>query len=306
MGGHDREGSRPVTRSDQRLATWSALGAVALWSTVATAFKLSLRVLDVYRLLLVAVLVSLGCLTLVLAGQRRLRELHRTPPGDRARALALGALNPFAYYLVLLAAYSRLPAQVAQPINYTWALTLSWLAIPVLGQRPRPRVLVAGVVCYAGVFLIATGGRVAGAAGADPLGVALALGSTVLWAAYWLVNTRSRLDPVVSLWWNFAGAAPLCAAAVAWRSSFALPAAGLLAGAYVGAIEMGFAYVLWLGALRRATSAARVANLIFLSPPLSLVLINFVLREPVRATTVAGLALITAGLWWQRRAGSPA
>lgn len=295
-----------MTGTDQRRATWSALGAVALWSTVATAFKLGLRVLDVYRLLLVAVLVSLACLTLVLAGQRRVRELGRTAPGDRARALALGALNPFAYYLVLLAAYDRLPAQVAQPINYTWALTLSWLAIPVLRQRPRPRVLAAGLVCYAGVFLIATGGRAPGAGSADPLGVGLALGSTVLWSVYWLVNARSRLDPVVGLWWNFAGAAPLCAAAVAWRSSFAMPAAGLAAGAYLGAVEMGFAYVLWLGALRRAASAARIANLIFLSPLLSLVLINFVLHEPVRLATVAGLALIIGGLWWQRAdAASP-
>lgn len=300
-----REGDQ-VTGTDQRRATWCALGAVALWSTVATAFKLGLRVVDVYRLLLVAVVVSLACLSLVLLAQRRLRELGRPPAGERARAAALGALNPFAYYLVLLAAYDRLPAQVAQPINYTWALTLSWLAIPVLRQRPGRRVLVAGVVCYAGVFLIATGGRLSGAGAADPLGVGLALGSTVLWAAYWLANTRSRLDPVVGLWWNFAGAVPLCAAATAWRSSFVLPAAGWAAGAYLGAVEMGFAYVLWLGALRRAASAAKVANLIFLSPPLSLVLINFVLREPVRPATVAGLGLIIAGLWWQRRDGAAA
>jgi len=246
------------------------------------------------------VLASLACLTAVLLAQRRCGDLARTPAGDRMRGLLLGVLNPFAYYLVLFAAYDRLPAQVAQPINYTWALTLSWLAIPLLRQKPRRRVLLAGVVCYAGVLLIATGGSAAGFAAADALGVSLALGSTVLWALYWLANARSRLDPVVGLWWNFAGAAPLCAAVVALRSSFALPAAGLLGGLYVGAFEMGFTYILWLSALRLATSAARVANLIFLSPLLSLVLINFVLHEPVRPATVAGLGLIIGGLWWQR------
>ena len=289
--------------TNQRRATACALGAVGIWSTVATAFKLALRDLDTFQLLLVADVVSLACLGAVLAWQRRPAAPFRVAAGDRWRALALGALNPFAYYLVLFAAYDRLPAQVAQPINYTWALTLSWLAIPMLRQKPRPRVLAAGVVCYAGVVLIATGGRAPGHGSADIAGVGLALGSTVLWALYWLANARSRLDPVTGLWWNFAGALPLCAAAVALRSSFAMPARGLLGGAYVGAFEMGFTFILWLSALRLASSAARIANLIFLSPLLSLVLINFVLREPVRPATIAGLALIIAGLWWQRSDG---
>lgn len=284
----------------QRRATWCALGAVAIWSTVATAFKLALRDLDTFQLLLVAVLVSLGCLSLVLVLQGRFGDLARAPRGDRRRALLLGALNPFAYYLVLFAAYDRLPAQVAQPINYTWALTLSWLAIPILKQKPRRRVLLAGIICYGGVFLIATGGRTTGFGGADPLGVGLALGSTVLWALYWLAGARSRLDPVVGLWLNFAAAAPLCALAVLARSSFLMPSRGLMAGAYVGAFEMGFTFILWLTALRRATSAARVANLIFLSPLLSLVLIHFVLHEAIRPATVLGLGLIIAGIWWQQ------
>lgn len=292
-----------MTVPDQRRATWCALGAVAVWSTVATAFKLALRDLDIYQLLLVAVAVSVACLAGVLAVQRKLGLLARTAPRDRAGALLLGALNPFAYYLVLFAAYDRLPAQVAQPLNYTWALTLSWLAIPLLGQRPGRRVLLAGAVCYAGVFLIATGGTVAGFAAADPAGVALALGSTVLWSLYWLANARSPLDPVIGLWWNFAGAAPLCALATLLRSGLDLPARGLLAGAYVGAFEMGFTFVLWLAALRLAPSAARVANLIFLSPLASLALIHFVLHEPVRPATVAGLLLIIAGLWWQQAGG---
>lgn len=295
-----------MTAPDHRRATWCALGAVAVWSTVATAFKLALRNLDTYQLLMVAACVSAACLTGVLAAQRRLGDLARTPPRERTRALLLGALNPFAYYLVLFAAYDRLPAQVAQPLNYTWALTLSWLAIPLLGQRPGPRVLMAGVVCYAGVFLIATGGTVAGLLAADPVGVALALGSTVLWALYWLANTRSPLEPVVGLWWNFAGAAPLCALAVLLRSDFDLPARGLAAGAYVGAFEMGFTFVLWLGALKLAPSAARVANLIFLSPLVSLVFIHFVLHEAVRPATVVGLLLIIAGLWWQQQGGAAA
>ncbi len=284
---------------DQRTAVAMALGAVAAWSTVATAFKLALRAVDTYQLLAGAVVFSLLSLTVLLAAGGRLRSLAAVPAPERRRALLLGALNPTAYYLILFAAYDRLPAQVAQPLNYTWALTLSWLAIPLLGQKPRRRDLGAGVVAYAGVVLIATGGDLRGFGSADPLGVALALVSTVVWALYWIANTRSSLDPVVGLWWNFAGALPLVLAVALWRSDLMLGGRGLLLTAYVGAVEMGFTFALWLGALKRAVVTARVANLIFLSPFLSLVLIHFVLGEHVRAATVGGLALIVGGLVWQ-------
>jgi len=43
--------------------------------------------------------------------------------------------------------------------------------------------------------------------------------------------------------------------------------------AWVGAFEMGIAFVLWLLAMKKATNTSRLSNLIFLSPPLSLVFV---------------------------------
>ena len=87
----------------------------------------------------------------------------RLPAREHLRALGLGLLNPLIYYLVLLAAYDRLPGQVAQPLNYTWAITFSLLAIPLLGQRLVRGELSAMLIAWVGVLLIATDG-----AAADP------------------------------------------------------------------------------------------------------------------------------------------
>jgi drug/metabolite transporter (DMT)-like permease len=65
---------------------------------------------------------------------------------------------------------------------------------------------------------------------------------------------------------------------------------------------MGIAFVLWMGAMKATTSTLRVSSLIFLSPPLSLVLIWMIAGEPVQAYTLVGLILILFGLWLQRRA----
>jgi drug/metabolite transporter (DMT)-like permease len=285
----------------ERKALLAGLAAVLLWSTVATAFKLALRQLEPAQLLLIATVVSLLVLGGTLAVQGKLGALARTPPRALAGAAALGLLNPWLYYLVLFEAYDRLPAQVAQPLNYTWALAIAYLSVPLRGHRLRGRDIAAGLICYGGVVVISRGNAGGDAGGVDPLGVALALGSTVIWAFYWLLSARSRLDPVVSLFWNFAAGLIPVAVVAALRNGWPPPARGWTAATYVGVVEMGLTFVLWLTALRLTSNTSRIANLIFIAPFLSLVLIGTVLGETIRPATVVGLVMIVGGLVVQNR-----
>lgn len=287
----------------QKLAYVYGLGTVLIWSTVASAFKIALKDLDHYQLLLAADVVSILTLLVILASQGRLGLVRALTLGEVLRNCGLGVLNPFLYYLVLFKAYSLLPAQVAQPLNYTWAITLSLLSVPFLGQKLSRRDLAAICVSYLGVVVLSTQGNITGLDFGNPLGVGLALGSTLIWALYWIGNTKNGTDPVLALLLNFSAALPLILGTTLIFS--ALPAwdnPGLPAAAYVGVFEMGVSFVLWLMAMRLTESTARIGNLIFLSPFLSLALIHAILGETIHATTFAGLALILAGnLLGQRR-----
>ena len=291
--------------SNQRKAMLFGSLAVLAWSTVATAFKLTLRHIDHFQLLFLANVFSLISLALVIAVQGKAPLIKSTTGRQLKLAFGLGLLNPFIYYLVLFKAYDLLPAQVAQPINFTWALTMSWLAVPLLGQKLTWRDAVAGLVCYAGVVVISTGGDLSTWQVASPVGIGLALASTLIWALYWIGNTRSDLDPVVGLFLGFAFALPFVTAATALFSDFQFNGPGWLGGAYVGAMEMGFTFVLWLTAMRLTTATAKVANLIFLSPFLSLVIIQFVLGERILPGTVVGLVFIVGGLALQGTRKAP-
>jgi drug/metabolite transporter (DMT)-like permease len=71
---------------------------------------------------------------------------------------------------------------------------------------------------------------------------------------------------------------------------------GLLGAAYVGLFEMGITFVLWLSALKLSENTAKVGNLIFLSPFLSLVFIRLFVGEEILMSTLVGLVLIITGL----------
>jgi len=155
----------------QRQAYLYGLGTVLIWSTVASAFKIALKDLDHFQLLLVADIVSIATLLLILTLQGRLGQIRSLTGRAVLRNCGLGLLNPFLYYLVLFKAYSLLPAQVAQPLNYTWAITLSLLSVPFLGQKLSRRDLVAICVSYLGVVVLSTQGNLTGLDFGNPAGV---------------------------------------------------------------------------------------------------------------------------------------
>jgi len=282
-------------------ALLNGLGAVLLWSTVATAFKISLAEVSPLGLVTLASMVSWVFLLLVLlvTGEwQKLRELEATP---LTRALLLGLLNPGLYYLLLFAAYDLLLAQEAMALNYTWALVLPVLAVPLLRQPLKRNDALAAAISYFGVVIIATRGDLQSLSFSNPLGVSLALGSTLLWALYWIANTKNVVAPIPSLFLNFTAATPLLLAASLWRGELVgLTATGALGASYVGVFEMGVSFILWLRAMRLTDNTARLSTLIFLAPPLSLLLIWAFLGEPIMASTLIGLIFILGGLGWQQ------
>ncbi len=294
MEARDREliEEKAAVAHDERLALGYGLGAVLLWSTVATGFKLGLEQLAVEQLLWLGSLISWSVFLVYALTTRALR----LAVGDRWLVLTLGLINPLAYYLILFGAYDRLPAHIAQPLNYTWAITLAILAVPILGQKLSGRALAGILVSYTGVLLLLLTAE-HGDGGWNTLGVVLALASTILWAAYWLLNTRCQSPPAAIMLWSFSVGTPLIGVVCLLGPGMpAFTPTNLFYGAWVGLIEMGVTFVLWQQALRRTANAARIGQLIFLSPFLSLVMIYLVLGEQIGWGAVAGLGVIVLGL----------
>jgi drug/metabolite transporter (DMT)-like permease len=219
--------------------------------------------------------------------------------------LILGLLNPGLYYWILFQAYDLLPAQDAMAINYTWGLTLPLIASLFSKIVPTRSEIGLALLSYLGILIIVTDGDLSAFEFTAPLGVLLALLSTVIWGLSWVLNSRfvdtHQLNPEVTLFLNFTAATPiLWLLTTLSDGAIALTWASILSGLYVGLLEMGIAFVLWMNALRLTNNPIRVSSLIFLAPPLSLVLITTVLGEPISQSTLLGLVVILLGLAGQQ------
>ncbi|GAI43124.1 unnamed protein product, partial [marine sediment metagenome] len=75
---------------------------------------------------------------------------------------------------------------------------------------------------------------------------------------------------------------------------------GVTGAVYIGLFEMGITFVLWLKALKLSETTAQVSNLIYLTPFLSLLIINITVGEKILISTIIGLILIVMGIIMQQ------
>lgn len=287
--------------NQQTRAYLLALLAICCWSTIGSAFKISLRHIDFLDLLLFSSFVAACVLGVTLAIQKKHALLKQVGRMDIFRSACMGLLNPFLYYVVLLKAYELLPAQEAGTLNYIWPLVLVLISIPMLRQRISAWSLFAVFISFSGIVIISTHGQPFSMEFSNPLGVALALGSALFWAFYWIFNLKDKREAVTKLFLNFCFGFLYTLVTVILTKGLHFPSwQGMAGSVYLGFFEMGIPFVLWLSALKLSSTTAKVTNLIYLSPFISLVIIHFAVGETILLSTVAGLALIVSGIILQQ------
>ncbi len=278
---------------------------VIFWATVATAFKIALAEMGFVQLLLISSITALLVCTFELFRTGKVGVAIHSATENGAKRVPLlmlqALLTPFLYYLVLFKAYSLLPAQIAQPLNYSWQVVLILMMSFLYKKRLTLSQLVGVLICFAGVVSLSLNGEADLSGNLSIVGISLALGSSLIWASYWISKLKNEIDPVVELFYNFLfGTIYLVILSLFcqmdWPST-----RGLLAGIYVGIFEMGLTFILWTKALRLAENKIVLTQITYLSPLLSLIFIHYILGEAITPLTIAGLALVMGGIYISNR-----
>ena len=248
--------------------------AVLSWSTVATAFKMALRYLTHFEMLWVASLTSLVIFAVLLTAQRKWRLLGNLTGKQWLYYAGLGLLNPVAYYLVLI-------------------------LLALFAGQPIPKKKYIGMfVSLAGVALISIGTGFNGEMSVSTEGFLLAALSAVLWATYWMLNNRNKVqtDGSVVLFLTFLFGSVYLSVGALFCGLNLSSLTGVLSGMYVGGFEMGIPFIFFGLAMRKTSNPALINQLCYLSPFMSLFFISVVLGEQIVFTTYIGLVMIVLGI----------
>lgn len=282
---------------DNNKALIYATVAILCWATVATMFKIALRNYTHYEMLIVASFTALVIFAITITVQKKWSEVKSLSSKQWFKFALVGLINPVAYYLVLFKAYSLLPAQIAQPINYSWPILLLIL-LAVFAKQRIPKLKYIGMAfSLLGVVFISLG---SGSMSGDLLpvsGLLLALLSAVLWATYWIINNMNKdVNSNVALFLSFLFGFIYLAIGTIFVDVNLYSLHGFLSSIYIGAFEMGVPFVFFALAIRKTNNPALVNQMCYLSPFMSLFFIHIFLGEQIYITTYIGLILIVFGI----------
>lgn len=282
---------------NDRKAFIFALISALLWSTVATAFKYALQFYEVFEILMYSSFVSFIVISVYGIYIKKFHSAFKTSLKNHLSSIILGALNPFAYYLILFKAYDLLPAQEAQTLNYSWSITVVIFSYFILKQKIKIRNWLALILSFFGVIIIATKGNILALKFENEFGVFLAIISSIFWGLYWVLNLKDSRESIQKLILNFFyGTIFIFIANVLFNDNYVGFSGNIIYCIYIGLFEMGITFILWMSALKFASNSAKVSTIIFVSPFLSLFWINLLLDETIKITTIAGLILIISGI----------
>lgn len=270
---------------------------VLCWGSTFAAVKIGLRdcspmVFAGLRSLLAGALIA----AFALAGGGR--------PELRARAVTYALLTLFnvvGFLGLQSLAIQHLPSGISAVLIYLQPVLTAVLAVPLLGERVGVLAGIGLVVAFAGIVVVSTG-AMSGHVSAS--GIGYALGCAAAWSLGTIVFKRQSggLDA------RWAVAVPSLAGGLV-LSAFGYGTEDVRvhwSGRFVGALAFtvvlgtALAWLLWF-ALVAAQGSARAAANIFFVPLVAVVVGVIGLGEQLRATLVAGAALVVLGVYLVNR-----
>ncbi len=275
-----------VTPSRPGLLATTAM-APLLWGTTYLVFR---ELLPRTHPLGVAAARSLGGGAL-LAAWAAVGSTHRDLLPTDLRSWVLGALNIAVFSGLLLVAAARLPGGSVATLAATQPLWAAMVAWPLLGQRPRPAVVLASIGGAFGVLL-----TVAQPQGVDRWGTSAALlaAASMAMGTVLLERWRDQTTAVsVTSRQLLAGGALLLPLALWLEGPLPRPDAAAAGGwLWLVPINTTLAVALWVRGARRLGSVATFLGL--LSPVVAVLLDAVVTRHVPTSSQLLGLGLVAA------------
>jgi drug/metabolite transporter (DMT)-like permease len=274
-------------------ATLYALGAIALWASLAT-LGVALSHIPPFLLTGIALLIG-SCVALPVSGYN-LRQ-WQVP----VATLGLGVAGLFGYHFLFFMALRSAPAVEANLVNYLWPLLMVVLAPVVLvGVRLRASHIVAAILGFVGAIIAMVGAQPDNSTAGGMFtgwawGYVPALGSAFVWASYSLLCRRVQPFPTAAI-----GLFGLVSGLLALVCHWAMEAPVVLTGRDVwllgvlGLGPLGAAFYLWDMALKQG-DVRQIGILSYLTPLASTVLLMLTGQRALTWSVAVAAVLILGG-----------
>lgn len=279
-----------------------AAAAIGMWSTMPTISKLLLGEMDGYKLLYISTLFATVAMLIINLCSKKWPVMKSYRFLDYLKMAAIGLPGVFLYYAFYYAGTARMLASQAFIINYLWPIMSIIFVCIILKEKMTVRKIIAVCLSFLGVFTVA-GDDLIHFDGDTALGMLFCCGAAVSYGLYTALNKKSNYDTQVSTTVAmFAACVPSLVIVLIRGGDLLVQPAQIPGLVWNGVVTMALANLFWLLAVSGGNTA-KISNLAYITPFLSLVWTRIVLKEPIDPISLLGLCTIVAGILIQLKDG---
>lgn len=272
-----------------------AATAILFWSTVAVITKLLLGTLNNFQLLWASTFFAGIFLFVVNMLTGNIKKLKLYKLKDYLISILIGLPGTFLYYVFYYAGTDMLLASQAFIINYLWPIMSVVFACIVLKEKMTLRKAIAIIISFIGVIIVM---------GKDVLtfnqtvicGAIFCILGAISYGLFTSFNQKMNYDKRISMMLNYSVTFILTTIINGVRGDLFMPTPIQAVGfAWNGICTMAVAATAWILALESGKTA-KISNLAYITPFLSLVWTFLILKEPININSIIGLIVIVGGI----------
>lgn len=276
-----------------------AFTTVLIWSTMAATVKKILFDIPNLEALSISSYFAFIFLLFINIKTGTIKEMRQLSVKDYGVMSGLGFIGLFVYSALYYYGLAQLSSQEACILNYLWPIMLVVFSCIILKERMTLMKGLAMVCSFAGIVILSTG-DIGAANGNTALGIVSCVIAAACYGLFSVLNKRADYNQNISMMVIWLVVA-VCSMVLGLLTENWVPIRGIqwLGILWLGVVIDAVAYLLWALALKGTENTAKIANLAFLTPFLSLVVSAVFLKEKIQLRAIIALIFIIGGILLQ-------
>lgn len=273
-----------------------ALITIFIWSTTAAVVKKILFDIPNLEALSVSSYFAFAFLMIVNLKNGNITKMRRYSAKDYGIMCGLGFTGLFLYSALYYYGLSQLSSQEACILNYLWPMMLVIFSCIILKEKMTLLKAAAMICSFIGIIILSAGNSES-SNGNIVVGMISCIVAAACYGIFSVLNKKMNYDQSISMMINW-----LVVAVCAMISGMMTESWAMISGMkWLGILWLGIvidatAYLLWALALKDAENTAKIANLAYIIPFLSLIFSAALLKEVIEIRIFAALVFIIGGV----------
>lgn len=273
-----------------------ALITIFIWSTTAAVVKKILFDIPNLEALSVSSYFAFAFLMIINLKNGNITKMRRYCAKDYGIMCGLGFIGLFLYSALYYYGLSQLSSQEACILNYLWPMMLVIFSCIILKEKMTLMKAAAMICSFIGIIILSAGNSES-SNGNIVVGMISCIVAAACYGIFSVLNKKMDYDQSISMMMNWLVVA-VCAMISGmmtenWAMIRGMKWLGIL---WLGIVIDAIAYLLWALALKDAESTAKIANLAYVIPFLSLIFSAALLKETIEIRIFAALVFIIGGV----------